>query len=120
MRVVDIVLTISSDYAKYPGPRHASDGPNSGEKFRDDVLVPALRRAQNEGSRLIVSLDGARGFTASFLEEAFGGLVRLKGFTQDQLSKILEVRATDKRVDYWRDRISQYIAVATPASGNVD
>ncbi|MEJ1422242.1 MAG: STAS-like domain-containing protein [Candidatus Sedimenticola sp. (ex Thyasira tokunagai)] len=68
-------LKISDEFSRYPAGRYYSDGPYSGEKFREEFLSPRLR----EGANLEINLDGTRGFGSSFLEEAFGGLVR-KGF----------------------------------------
>ena len=113
------MLTIATQYSRYPGPRFAEDGPFSGEVFRDEHLVPALVAAEREGKRLIVELDGARGYTASFLEEAFGGLIRVRGYTLDRVSKLLDVRAQDRRVSYWRDRIQLYMEKAAAVSERV-
>lgn len=110
------MLTIAKDYSRYPGPRYAEDGPFSGEEFRDKLLVPALKKAEQEGEKIVVNLDGARGYTASFLEEAFGGLIRKRAFTKEQLGKLLEVQAEDRRVIYWRNRIKQYLDRAAEAS----
>lgn len=68
------------DFSKYPGPRYEKLGANSGEKFRDSFLIPALLEDPN----LIVDFDGVFGYGSSFLEEAFGGLVR-QGISKDKL-----------------------------------
>ncbi|HCE2195151.1 STAS-like domain-containing protein [Vibrio parahaemolyticus] len=60
------------DFSEFPGPRFISLGPNSGEAFREEVLIPAIRAHGN----VIVDLDGTFGYGSSFLEEAFGGLAR--------------------------------------------
>lgn len=114
--MVDVVLTIAKEFSQYPGPRFERDGPHSGEVFRDKVLVPALERAERTGDRLVIDLDGVRGYTASFLEEAFGGLIRVRGFSKDRLGKLLELRAKDRRVAYWCDRVKQYIESASEVS----
>ena len=69
---------IARDFSRYPGGRFEQDGPFSGETFRSSVLVPAM----NAGETIEIYLDGVRGYGSSFLEEAFGGLVRL-GFAPD-------------------------------------
>ncbi len=38
-----VTITIGSDYTAVPGGRFAKYGPFSGEDFRDNHLVPALR-----------------------------------------------------------------------------
>lgn len=64
-----------ADFTKYPGGRYRTDGKGSAEAFREDHLEPALR----DGGRVAVDLDGVLGAGSSFLEEAFGGLVRNHG-----------------------------------------
>ncbi|SJM92554.1 STAS-like domain-containing protein [Crenothrix polyspora] len=76
------VITIAKDFSRYPAGRYLSDGPCSGTKFREEFLIDTLNRNQHAD----IIFDGARGYGSSFLEEAFGGLVRL-GFSK---SKILE------------------------------
>jgi len=74
-------INVARDFSRWPAGRYRVDGPFSGEVFRDDVLVPALA-----GAEIVeVQLDGARGYGSSFLEEAFGGLMRLGRFSRDQL-----------------------------------
>lgn len=62
------------DFSEFPGPRKEIIGPNSGEKFRDTVLLPTITGNPNEA--ISVNLDGTAGYGSSFLEESFGGLIR--------------------------------------------
>ena len=41
---------------------------------------------------MIIELDGVRGYGSSFLEEAFGGLVRL-GFEPAKLRNLFDIRS---------------------------
>lgn len=66
------VINIAKDFTRYPGGRFYSDGPYSGEEFRTELLLPVLE----SGDECLIVFDGARGYGSSFLEEAFGGLVR--------------------------------------------
>lgn len=95
------MISIVKDFSKFPAGRYNSDGPNSGEKFRDEVLIPELEK--NE--KVTVQLDGALGFGSSFLEEAFGGLVR-RGYTYDDLKQRLAIESSIKT---YKSRIWQYI-----------
>ncbi|HHQ4463558.1 TPA: STAS-like domain-containing protein [Aeromonas veronii] len=61
------------DFSVFPGPRTKELGENSGEAFRDDILIPAIR----QHGQVCVNLDGVFGYGSSFLEEVFGGLVRV-------------------------------------------
>jgi hypothetical protein len=81
-------ISVARDYSPYPGPRYVRQGPNSGEKFRR-LLVKAL---SDHGS-VLVDLDGTTGFGSSFLDEAFGGLVRNEGMRKADLLKRLVIKS---------------------------
>ena len=36
-------INVATDFSKYPGGRFVNDGAFSGQRFRDDFLVPALK-----------------------------------------------------------------------------
>lgn len=82
------LIKVSSRFSKMPCVRRRADGPKSGEEFREDVLLKELR----EHDKVIVDLDGVLSLGSSFLDEAFGGLVREGYFTPDQLKKKLTIR----------------------------
>jgi len=65
-------IDVRCDFSYFPGGRYRKGGENSGEEFRDDFLIPALR----EHDVVAVHLDGTNGYGSPFLEEAFGGAVR--------------------------------------------
>lgn len=67
------------DFTKYPGPRYEDLGDFSGEEFRNKKLIPAL-----EAGNIEVNFDGVYGYGSSFLEEAFGGLVR-RGIDKEKI-----------------------------------
>ena len=78
------IIDIGKDFSRYPAGRYTSDGPFRGESFRSKFLVPAL----NNNHKIIVLLDDTAGYGSSFLEEAFGGLVRL-GYSAQQINSII-------------------------------
>lgn len=71
-------IKVVRDFTATPGGRTRDDGPHSGEEFREEVLLPRLKQC-SKGDQLVVDLDGAAGYAASFLEEAFGGAARELG-----------------------------------------
>ena len=76
-------IRVMSKMDSLPGPRYRSQGPGSGEEFRDDHLVKAYDRAVAQDETLWVDMDGAKyGYPTSFLEETFGGLARLRGISK--------------------------------------
>jgi hypothetical protein len=66
---------LAREYTDTPGGRFVSDGPFSGEDFRNTVLKEKLKLLQRD-EKLHIVFDGAYGYPTSFLEEAFGGLAR--------------------------------------------
>jgi hypothetical protein len=83
------MISVAKDFSRFPAGRYLSHGPYPGEKFRDEILVPALR----EFELVQVDLDGTMGYGSSFLEEAFGGLVRERGFTKEELHQRLSIQS---------------------------
>jgi hypothetical protein len=84
-------ISVASDFSRYPAGRYKTDGPFSGEKFRDDVLVPLLKA----GTKVLLHLDGTLGYGSSFLEETFGGLVRVHAFDPDRINSLLTIQSSD-------------------------
>lgn len=114
MRSGPMEIDVAMQFSPYPIGRSERDGEYSGERFRREFLVPALREATANGSRVIVNIDGVRTFGSSFLEEAFGGLVRDEGFTVPQLERALRIAFTKDYLGIYRDAIADYIREATP------
>lgn len=66
----------------YPGSRFIRLGPQSGEEFKNylfERLVEIYGQdfKSNQNSTILVDLDGTVGYGSSFLEEGFGGLLRM-------------------------------------------
>ena len=84
-------INIATEFFVAPAGRFPVDGDNNGERFRTDFLVPAFR----DGAHVFVDMDGSEGYGSSFLEEAFGGLVRLCGFTASDLHQRLTLKSEE-------------------------
>ncbi len=109
----DLTIVVARDFSRYPGGRYEADGDFSGEAFRNEKLLPALRRGLATGHVVIVDIDGAAGYPSSFLEEAFGGLVREGHFGADQLARALRIKAGPLFESY-RLLAEKYIREAKP------
>ena len=96
-------INISRDFSKFPGGRYKSIGKGSGEEFRERFLIPALER----GEPLVIDMDGTEGYPPSFLEEAFGGLVRL-GFSENKIWKTIRLK-TSPRYHIYKSMAEQYV-----------
>jgi len=95
------LIDIGRDFSRYPAGRYESDGPFCGEIFRQKFLVPAITK--NE--KIIIELDGTAGYGSSFLEEAFGGLVRL-GYSANQIKTVITLHSEDPSL---LEEIEEYI-----------
>jgi len=101
-------INIGKDFSETPLGRFPEDGPFSGQHFRDSLLVPAL--LGNE--QVIVQIDDVEGYGSSFLEEAFGGLVRKKHFSSTELLRKLIIETTSPGYGLYKDVIWKYIKEA--------
>jgi STAS-like domain of unknown function (DUF4325) len=101
-----ITIDVGKDFSRFPSGRYAKNGTTSGEAFRVRYLEPALR---NSTDAVQVVLDGTIGYGSSFLEEAFGGLVRVAGFKPDVLANRLSFVTTD---DSLKLEVQEYITEA--------
>jgi hypothetical protein len=90
----EVYIDVATDFSATPGGRYTSESLYSGQEFRETLLEPRIA----ERKRLVVNLDGPEGFTTSFLEEAFGGLVRKFGTAVvDRVRFIAKVRPNRAR-----------------------
>ena len=104
-------IVIARDFSKFPAGRFPKDGDASATAFRDDLLVPALR----EGEDVEVVFDGVVGFAASFLEEAFGGLVLEHHMTKAFLDEHLLLRTGESELEDFVKLARRYIKEADQA-----
>jgi hypothetical protein len=86
-----MTIDIASQFSKVPAGRYYSDGPFSGQAFREKLLLPALSKEE----RVVILLDGGKGYGSSFLEEAFGGLVREENIGENQIKQKLQLQSAD-------------------------
>lgn len=95
------------DFSLTPYGRYPIDGTDNAETFRSKFLEPAFKDQNIE--KIIINLDSVQEgyeYGSSFLEESFGGLVRISGIPADTVIKKLEIRTAFK--DYILE-INEYI-----------
>ena len=111
-----MIIKIADDYTDAPGARYKNQGPFPGEEFRDLLLYPKYMECLEKNEELVVDLDGGYGYGSSFLEEAFGGLIRrLKEENKDykKPTEIIKIVSNDeiswvKKIDkYMEDEINK-------------
>ncbi len=84
------VIKVADDFYPRPAGRYNEDGAYNGEKFRKEILVPKLKSLPT-GDQLTIDFQGVTMAGSSFLEEAFGGLVREEGFDKRNLLALIVI-----------------------------
>ena len=105
----ELTLVVSTNFSPTPGPRKILEGKFSGEEFRESCLEPKLKEAIEKNTKLLIDLDGTAGFGTSFLEEAFGGLIRSSELSPSDALKILDIQFTRPAYRRYKDLIIKYI-----------
>ena len=108
--MADIKLNIARDFSRCPGARYKTEGDFSGEEFRNQLLLPKLKDAIDTHCHLIVDLDGSAGYSTSFLEEAFGGLIRHDSISYDVITNTIEIISNED--PSYKDDIMFYLKKA--------
>lgn len=98
-----------ADFSTYPSGRNDVDGDYNGARFRREELVPVIQRAIANGFTVVVSLANVMSFGSSFLEEAFGGLIREENFSKSDIRRVLEIDAGPAENARYREAILRYI-----------
>ena len=101
----DTVIHVS-EFTETPGPRYMKDGESSGEEFRKEVVLPAFRKALEEGSVLTIDLNDTFGYASCFLDEVFGGLAREFGSrkVREHLRIVTDQQALDYEVRHYIEK----------------
>ena len=103
------IVSVAKDFTRFPAGRYKSKGSTSGEAFRELFLEGPISR----GETVTVNFDGTVGYGSSFLEEAFGGLVRKLGLPADYVIRHLVLNASDTSIC---DEVREYIHDAAVAN----
>jgi hypothetical protein len=112
----NLQINVAKDFTRLPGVRTAAEGDNSGEAFLRSHLYPKFVEAVKNRVQLVVNLDGTAGYATSFLEAAFGGLIRGDELYQipptelSQVHKTLVIVSSDR---YLQEEIEEYMLEAS-------
>lgn len=101
-------INICNDFSDTPGGRYKKEGTYSGEEFRETLLLPAYEKIEHTQDKLTINFDNCFGFATSFLEEAFGGLVRVH-HKKNSLKKYIIISNDDETIP---ELIEKYITEA--------
>ena len=104
------IVNVGKDFSRYPAGRHPADGLYNGQTFREKFLREELKI----GNSIQVILDDAISYGSSFLEEAFGGLIREEGISIETLKDCLSFVSADENLIF---EIEQYLEDAAIQAG---
>lgn len=88
-------ISLAKDFAQHPGGRDDRDGKNNAQRFKRELLLPALEKYET----VEIDFEGIAGVGSSFLEETFGGLIRNEGFSADEIYKRIILKTRQGRID---------------------
>lgn len=103
-----IKINISKEFSETPGGRKIAEGKFSGEEFREKILKNKYEEAVEKGEKLEINFDNCFGFASSFLEEAFGGMIRVHNKV-GILNNIIIVSKDDETLE---ETIIKYVKAA--------
>jgi hypothetical protein len=98
-------IDLPVDFSPVPSGRYLSDGPDSGERFRENFLRPAIA----ERGPIEIKIDGTAGYGSSFLEEAFGGAVRAGYIEPQDFLGRLKIYYDDDEFSMYEELIKLFI-----------
>lgn len=104
----NVEISIAKDFSAVPAGRYEGDSEYHGTAFRENCLAPPLKK----GDHVHVIFDGVAGFGSSFLDEAFGGLVRNEGLTKEFLADHLSLATSQPELEPFVRLARRYIQEA--------
>jgi hypothetical protein len=101
-----VKIDLAADFSAHPFGRYPVHGPVNGQRFRNEVLVPALNRSKV----VLVDIDGTSGLSSSFLDEAFAGLVRMGAVPRETFFDRIQIKSM--RDPTYIEDIAEYVGEA--------
>ncbi|KQN46803.1 hypothetical protein ASE93_11855 [Serratia sp. Leaf50] len=95
-------INIADQFSDMPYGRYDIDGPDNGERFRKELLLPAI----HDYDLVHIYMDGAFGYGSSFLDEAFAGLFRNEGIDKETIKRKIKLHCS---LNYIIESIWQYV-----------
>ncbi|MCF7725303.1 STAS-like domain-containing protein [Sulfitobacter sp. M22] len=114
-----MMIDMAREFSPYPSGRVPDDGEFNGQKFRREYLMPAIVKILNgdiEDTEIVIDIDGVRVFGSSFLEEAFGGLVREDEIDSLRAIPLLRIKRTKAGLQMYEDDIKDHLTTALEAA----
>lgn len=104
-------INIAKDFSPQPIGRYPEDSDFSGTRFRDEFLLPAIK----SNDSVIVEWSGIEGLGASWIQEAFGGLILIHGLDHNVLKEKFLFK-TDRVSKLYAALANDYMSIASRGS----
>ena len=104
-----VTISIANNFSAYPAGRYPADGEYNATAFRKEWLLPTLA----DDARVEVTFDDVVGLASSFLDEAFGGLIRNEGMSKEFLDSHLRLTTTEPELEAYVRLAQRYIDEAS-------
>ena len=112
-----ILIKVAKDFTPVPIGRYLTDGDYSGEAFLEKLLFPKFREAEESDESLQIDFTGMKSLSSSFLEEAFGGLVRKTKKDPQLILDRIEFAPKGTYLDAYIEDVKTFIQEAAVAKG---
>lgn len=86
-------------------------GEDNAINFREEVIFPALEEAIKNNSTVVINLDGVKSYSAAWLLEVFGGLIKTHKLSTHQIEKHLTVEASAPGFERYKNAIKRYMGL---------
>lgn len=86
---------IATQFSRTPSARVESEGKFPGEQLRE-IITPMLKECIQNNEEFWIDLDGTAGYGTSFLEEVFGGLIRVEHIAYKDLRECLKIKSDEE------------------------
>lgn len=90
-----MIYIIADQFSRTPSARVESEGKFPGEQLRE-IITPLLKECISKNEEFCIDLDGTAGYGTSFLEEVFGGLVRIENIAYSDLKAWLKIKSDEE------------------------
>ena len=112
-------LNIAEEFSPIPIGRFRTHGDKSGEAFREEILYPRVCEAIKNKETLKVDFTNMLKLSSAFLEESFGGLVRIHELDRDEVLKTIEFISKDRLHVTYLELSRDFIEEAVPGKAPV-
>jgi hypothetical protein len=84
------------DFSRFPAGITFADGPYCADNFRENFLIPYIKKCQENKLPIIIDMDGVQGYAWSWTARVFGGLIKINGYLPQFVNTFKIIANDDK------------------------